>query len=597
MSRKAAYCYDDDSCGDYEEEYEEYEEYYEEPPVVQSKSPATTSATTATQPVLRKAKKDASGLDTQAVDYDILVDAVSSLRKELGPLIPTDTLVEALRESNYDTNLVSSMLNAKKRSGRPLIIMEANKPTAQSSSPTVDVSPVPKDEIPISNNNTKNEKGAAVGSMKFELGDSVKTKDGKETITMVITGHVDSGKSTILGHILYQLGHYTEAELRKNEKIAVSMNKQSFKFAFLLDQSEEERRRGVTVDAGSQSFETKHKKISLLDAPGHKDFIMNMVTSASQADAAILVVTAQHGEFESGLNHGTADHLQILRILGVDKIIVAVNKMDAVGYSKERFDDIYNALLPVILAHFSIEDILFTIPISGFNGVNLIRTDITSIPWYDGPSLVEAIDMLPVGKRYVDAPLRISVQDVQKNLIYGRIESGKIKKGANIVFYPSVSKVLVSGISLQGMGAVNECCAGALVEISTTSEINMIVKGEVGCYPKLPVKCSSYFKAEVQLFSNVVKALLPGSDLMIGIQSMRLECTVERLISKLIAEGHWSKGMVKCLGKDSQGIVIIKTPHIIAAEPAHVLPSLGRFVIRQEGETVGGGIITEVLQD
>ena len=607
----------DDDAYDEDEYYDE--EYYEEEEVVQPKASGIHKPTSVAplpsvaSPVVAQPTKDAHGVAFDEFDYDILAPQLGAFRKTVGPMVPVDTLVQHLRDANYDLDDAIATHNEKKAAAKAaegskgLVIQSTKQTSGQGSgmgTPVPSSSTIPgspKAAAPVASNLIVPKKSTAT----FAVADSAADNDGRHAVTVVITGHVDSGKSTILGHLLLQLGRFTQNDVSRNEKEGESMKKQSFKYAWLLDQSEEERRRGVTIDSGSQTFQTAAKRVSILDCPGHLDFIMNMVCSATQADAAVLVLPAQRGEFESGLQHGTREHLQVLHLLGVKTLIIVINKIDVVEGGpdaiKDRMDIMMAELQPLLEeTKFAPSDIAHVIPVSGLNGINLTTTNSSElVPWYKGPSLCEAIDALPVGGRLVHAPLRISVRDVHKGVIHGRVESGSVTKGATLVFMPTNAKIPIKGISLQSATAtesVTRASAGTLVELTTNADTNQVNVGDVGCDVKGDiVAVSTKFSATVQLFPGSEKAMLPGSEYSMGLQSLMTTVNVEKLVARQKEDGSWTKGMVKCISPGQQANVTMRLDAPAALELACNVKALGCFVLRQEGKTVGGGVITDIL--
>jgi elongation factor 1-alpha len=232
----------------------------------------------------------------------------------------------------------------------------------------------------------------------------------KPHLNLVIIGHVDHGKSTLVGHILYRLGFVDAKTIQAIEEEAKKKGKESFKYAWLLDKLKEERERGVTIALTYMRFETKKYFFTIIDAPGHRDFIKNMITGASQADAEVLVVSARKGEFEAGMSPEgqTREHAILAKTMGINQLIVAVNKMDATEppWSKERYEQIKNVLGKFLKSlGYDISKIPF-IPVSAWTGDNLIERSV-NMPWYDGPTFVEALDMLEPPSKPIDKPLRI----------------------------------------------------------------------------------------------------------------------------------------------------------------------------------------------
>ena len=246
------------------------------------------------------------------------------------------------------------------------------------------------------------------------------TDEEMKNLNIVIIGHVDSGKSTLTGHLLYELGHVTKQQMRANEKKAEEYNKASFEFAFIMDETEEERKRGVTIDVTTRHFSTENRNFVILDAPGHRDFVANMITGAAQASCGILVIDCGPGAFESGWNikgysGTTKEHASLARGLGVTQLIVAMNKMEMCDFSKERYDTIKEQVLPYLKrVGFKPADIVF-VPISGLLGENLIKkaTEEKLNSWYgnDKPCLIDLLDGLRLPQRKFVKQLRASVSD------------------------------------------------------------------------------------------------------------------------------------------------------------------------------------------
>jgi len=266
----------------------------------------------------------------------------------------------------------------------------------------------------------------------------------KVHINIVVIGHVDAGKSTTTGHLIYKCGGIDKRTIEKFEKEAKEIGKASFKYAWVLDKLKAERERGITIDIALWKFETQKYYFTIIDAPGHRDFIKNMITGTSQADCAVLVVASGQGEFEAGIdkNGQTREHALLAYTLGVKQLIVVVNKMDdkSVNWSESRFNEIKNEVSNFIKKiGYNPEKVPF-VPISGWLGDNMLEKS-TNLPWYKGPTLLEALDAIQEPKRPIDKPLRIPLQDVYKiggigTVPVGRVETGILKPGAVVTFAP-----------------------------------------------------------------------------------------------------------------------------------------------------------------
>jgi len=269
---------------------------------------------------------------------------------------------------------------------------------------------------------------------------------GKEKVHMniVVIGHVDSGKSTTTGHLIYKCGGIDKRTIEKFEKEAQEMGKGSFKYAWVLDKLKAERERGITIDIALWKFETEKRHYTIIDAPGHRDFIKNMITGTSQADVAVLMIASPGGEFEAGISKDgqTREHALLAYTLGVKQMIVCVNKMDdkTVNYGQGRFEEIQKEVQNFVKKiGYNPANVPFC-PISGWNGDNMLEKS-DKMPWWKGPTLIEALDAMPPPVRPVEKPLRIPLQDVYKiggigTVPVGRVETGCLKPGMVVTFAP-----------------------------------------------------------------------------------------------------------------------------------------------------------------
>src|SRR4030042_449310 len=265
----------------------------------------------------------------------------------------------------------------------------------------------------------------------------------KPHLNLVIIGHIDHGKSTLMGHVLVMTGAVSDREAREMEQTAAELKDESFKFAFFMDRLAEERKRGITIDLAFRKFETTNKYFTIIDAPGHADFVKNMITGASQADAAILVISGKVGEAEVGIaaNGQTREHAYLAQTLGVKQIVVAINKVDNWDYKEERYNECKEAIADLLKnIGFNVKKINF-IPTSGMLAENL-KERCAKTPWYKGPTLIEAIDGLEIPPKPLDKPLRVPIQDAYKIkgtgvVPVGRVETGVMKKGDKIIISPT----------------------------------------------------------------------------------------------------------------------------------------------------------------
>ncbi|XP_027895808.1 HBS1-like protein isoform X3 [Xiphophorus couchianus] len=428
---------------------------------------------------------------------------------------------------------------------------------------------------------------------------------GKPLLNLVVIGHVDAGKSTLMGHLLYLLGNVNKRTMHKYEQESKKAGKASFAYAWVLDETGEERDRGVTMDVGMTKFETNSKVVTLMDAPGHKDFIPNMITGAAQADVAVLVVDASRGEFEAGFEAGgqTREHALLVRSLGVTQLAVAVNKMDQVNWQQERFQEISSKLGHFLKqAGFKESDVFF-VPTSGLSGENLTaRSTVSELTsWYSGHSLLEQIDAFKAPQRSIDKPFRLCVSDVFKDqgsgfCVTGKIEAGFIQTGDKILAMPPNETCTVKGITLHDE-ALDWAAAGDHVSLTVTGmDIIKINVGCVFCDPKEPIRVCTRFRARILLF-NIEVPITQGFPVLLHYQTVSEPATIKKLISVLHkSSGEVLKKKPKCLSKGMNAVVEIQTQRPVSLELYKDYKELGRFMLRYVGSTIAAGVVTEIKE-
>lgn len=436
-------------------------------------------------------------------------------------------------------------------------------------------------------------------------------------LNLVVVGHVDSGKSTLMGHLLFLLGQVSSRIMHKYEQDSRKVGKQSFAYAWVLDETDEERSRGITMDVGQNRFETKTKAVTLLDAPGHRDFIPNMISGAYQADVAILVVNATRGEFEAGFDSGgqTREHALLVRSLGVTQLLVAVNKLDTVKWSQERFNEIVAKLKQFLKqVGFKDSDVRY-VPCSGLTGDNLIEgVKSEDADWYRGKqTLVEAIDTFAQPPRLVEKPFRLSISDVFKSsssgfCVAGRIESGIVMPNDRVLIQPSGESATVKVISRSDSGGVEVPigCAGSHAAfcgehvslILTGIDQANISNGMVVCDPQFPVPVTKHFRAKIVVF-NVEIPIIKGTTCVLHYGSVQTQATVKKLVAMInkatgepMPKAKGSKP--RCLGKNSNAVVEITTEAPICLELYSNIKELGRFMLRSGGKTIAAGMAIEI---
>ncbi|KAL8833840.1 MAG: hypothetical protein Q9170_004062 [Blastenia crenularia] len=413
--------------------------------------------------------------------------------------------------------------------------------------------------------------------------------EAKHAVNFVVIGHVDAGKSTLMGRLLYDLNVVDQRTIDKYRKEAERIGKSSFALAWVLDQGTEERSRGVTIDIAMNKFETSKTSFTILDAPGHRDFIPNMIAGASQADFATLVIDASTGSFESGLKGQTKEHALLVRSMGVQRIVVAVNKLDTVQWEKDRYDEIRQQISAFLTtAGFQPKNIAF-VPCSGLTGDNIARraTD-PKASWYDGPILIEQLEASDPATRALDKPLRITIADifrggVQNPLsISGRLESGTVQVGDRVVAMPANETATIKGIEVDSE-PTDWAVAGQNVALHLTDiEQKYLKSGDVICPPSAPIKNISSFLVKILAFDHV-------TPMHIEVHRGRLQ--VPGRISQLVAV--LDKGTGAVAGKKKPRLI---QPGAVArllveVETPVPLEAPGRVILRAGGETVAAGLL------
>ncbi|MEM2039070.1 MAG: elongation factor 1-alpha, partial [Zestosphaera sp.] len=327
----------------------------------------------------------------------------------------------------------------------------------------------------------------------------------KEHMNLVVIGHVDHGKSTLVGHTLLKLGALDPKMVKEVEEAAKKSGKESEKYAWFLDKLKEERERGLTIALSFMKFETPKYYWTIIDAPGHRDFVKNMITGASQADASLLVVSAKTGEFEAGMSREgqTMEHIVLARTMGIDQVVVAITKMDITEppYSKDRYLKMVDSLKKFMKGlGYRVETIPF-VPVSGWLGENLVDRS-PNMPWYNGPTLVEALDSLQPPPKPVDKPLRIPVQEVYSitgvgTVPVGRVETGRLKVGDTVVFMPAGVSGEVRSIEMHHE-KMEEALPGDNIGFNVKGISKTDIKrGDVAGHPQNPPTVVKEFTARV----------------------------------------------------------------------------------------------------
>ncbi len=424
----------------------------------------------------------------------------------------------------------------------------------------------------------------------------------KPHLNLVVIGHVDHGKSTLVGHILYRLGFVDPKKMAELEEEAKKRGKESFKYAWLLDKLKEERERGVTIDLAFMKFETKKYYFTIIDAPGHRDFVKNMITGASQADAALLVVSARKGEFEAGMSPEgqTREHLILAKTMGIDQLIVAVNKMDVSEppWSEERYKQIVNVLSKFMKGLGYDPTKIPFVPVSAWTGDNLIERS-PNMPWYNGPTLVEALDQLKVPSKPIDKPLRIPIQAVYAisgvgTVPVGRVETGVLKKGDKVVFMPPAKVGEVRSIEMHHQ-QIEKAEPGDNIGFNVRGISKKDVRrGDVVGHLTNPPTVAKEFTARIFVIWHP-SAITVGYTPVIHAHTASVACRISEIISKIDPRtGKEIEKNPQFLKQGEAAIVKFVPIKPMVIEKFSEFPPLGRFAMRDMGKTVGIGVVTEV---
>merc|ERR1712244_142391 len=427
-------------------------------------------------------------------------------------------------------------------------------------------------------------------------------------------GHVDSGKSTTTGHLIYKCGGIDKRTIEKFEKEAQEMGKVSFKYAWVLDKLKAERERGITIDIALWKFETKNFFVTIIDAPGHRDFIKNMITGTSQADCAVLIVAAGVGEFEAGIakNGQTREHALLAFTLGVKQLIVGINKMDNTEpkYSKDRYEEIVKEVINYVKKiGYNPKTVAF-VPISGWHGDNMIEPS-ENMKWYKGWSverkegnasgmtLINALDAILPPTRPTDKPLRLPLQDVYKiggigTVPVGRVETGIIKPGMSVTFAPAMLTTEVKSVEMHHE-SMEEAKPGDNVGFNVKNiSLKQIRRGMVaGDSKKDPPMKSAKFVAQVIILDHPNK-IMAGHTPVLDCHTAHIACRFDKLITLMNKRTGAVIEQNPKSAKSGQAVLVEMIPSKpMCVETYKDYPPLGRFAVRDMRKTVAVGIIKE----
>ncbi|EQB69516.1 translation elongation factor EF-1 subunit alpha [Cuniculiplasma divulgatum] len=417
----------------------------------------------------------------------------------------------------------------------------------------------------------------------------------KPHINLVTIGHVDHGKSTLVGRLLFEHGEIPQHIIDDYKKQADEKGKATFEFAWVMDRYKEERERGVTIDLSHRKFETDKYYFTIIDAPGHRDFVKNMITGTSQADAAMLVISAREGE---GIMAQTREHAFLAKTLGVQQIIVLANKMDSVQppYSEKRFTEVKGEIEKFMASvgyrNFPI------IPISGYKGDNITKKS-ENMKWYSGPTLLEALESLKVPEKPTNKPLRLPVQDVYSitgigTVPVGRVETGIIKPGDKVIFMPANKQGEVKSVEMHHE-SLPQAEPGDNVGFNVRGIAkNDVKRGDV-CGPvNAPPTVAKSFTAQIVVL-NHPSVIAVGYKPVFHVHTTQVACRFEELVKTINPkDGTTKENNPQFIKTGDIAVVKVVPDKPLVIEKVAEFPQLGRFAIRDMGQTVAAGLCQEV---
>ncbi|HOT06639.1 MAG: Elongation factor 1-alpha [Methanosaeta sp. PtaB.Bin039] len=419
--------------------------------------------------------------------------------------------------------------------------------------------------------------------------------EAKPHLNLAFIGHVDHGKSTTVGRLMFETGAVDPHVIDEYKKEAATKGKSTFEFAWVMDSLKEERERGVTIDIAHQRFDTDKYYFTVVDCPGHRDFIKNMITGASQADAAVLVVAAPDGVMAQ-----TKEHVFLSRTLGVGQLIIAVNKMDATEpqYSEKRFNEVKEEVGKLLkMVGYKVEEIPF-IPISAFNGDNLLKPS-ANTPWYKGPSIIEALNNLKMPVKPTTLPLRVPVQDVYTisgvgTVPVGRVETGVMKKGDKIIFEPADVTGEVKSIEMHHE-EVPEAFPGDNIGWNVRGiGKNDIRRGDVCGHVEKPPTVAKEFTAQIVVLQHP-SAISAGYTPVFHCHTSQIACTITEIKAKLDPRtGSVKEQNPAFIKAGDAAIITVRPSKPMVIEKVKEIPQLGRFAIRDMGQTIAAGMCQNV---
>ena len=424
---------------------------------------------------------------------------------------------------------------------------------------------------------------------------------GKPHMNIVFIGHVDHGKSTTVGRLLYDTGNIDEQAMRKLKDTAKELGKVGFEFAFVMDNLKEERERGVTIDLSHKKFETQKYYFTIIDAPGHKDFIKNMITGAAQADAGILVVSANPGD---GVQAQTKEHIFLSRTLGVNQLVVYVNKMDMAGYAEKRFDEVKDEVSKQLkMVGYKLEEIKFVAGAS-FPGDNVAKKS-ANMAWYTGPTLLEALDTFKEPQKPTQLPLRLPIQDVYNITGIGVVPVGKVVSGVMKINDKVIVVPAREGKGITGEVKTIEMHHEQLDEAEPGDNVGFnvrgiekkdIARGDVLGHVSHPPTVATEFTGQI-IVLNHPTVITVGYTPVFHVHTAQVACQITEIVKTLDpTTGATKQEKPDYIKNGDAAIVKIKPIQPLCIEKQNEIPQMARFAVRDSGVTVAAGMCIDLIK-
>jgi peptide chain release factor subunit 3 len=430
---------------------------------------------------------------------------------------------------------------------------------------------------------------------------------GKEHVNIIFIGHVDAGKSTLGGQVLIQTGMVDERTLEKYKRDAKDAGRETWYISWVLDLNKEERAKGKTVEVGRGFFETEKRRYTILDAPGHKTYVPNMLSGAAQADVAILVISARKGEFETGFEKGgqTQEHAMLIKTTGAKELVVVVNKMDdvTVEWSQERYDEIVGKLKPYLKKRIGLDSTFM--PISAQTGVGVKdRIPPSLATFYKGPSLLEFLDGMAKIQRNINAPFMMPIGAKYRDMgtmIEGRIEAGVVQKTSSLIMMPNREEIGIAALYGETEDEIPHATCGEQIRMRLRGiEEEDIMPGFVLCSPKRLVHCVREFEAQINIV-ELRSILSAGFNCVLHVHAATEEVTFAALLHKLEPRTNRKSKKPPPFAAKGQNIIarlqVTSGGGKICVERFEDYPQLGRFTLRDQGQTIAVGKITRLILD